>query len=124
MTRSRRSGSMGCWGGCLAGGEAGGAPPSPLVQGCPGKVLGESKCRMRMPRKTGFFRLFSGLRDSEKERGMHFTPTILGKLVEPINRRQFQAIVERHDGDAYVKCFTSWEHLVALVFAQLCASTS
>ena len=29
---------------------------------------------------------------------MHFTPTILGKLVEPINRRQFQAIVERHDG--------------------------
>ena len=55
---------------------------------------------------------------------MHFTPSIFGKLVEPINRRQFQAIVERHDGDAYVKCFTSWEHLVALVFAQLCASTS
>ena len=55
---------------------------------------------------------------------MHFTPSIFGKLVEPINRRQFQAIVERHDGDAYVKCFTSWDHLVALVFAQLCASTS
>ena len=55
---------------------------------------------------------------------MHFTPSIFGKLVEPINRRQFQAIVERHDGDAYVKCFTSWEHLLALVFAQLCASTS
>jgi hypothetical protein len=79
---------------------------------------------MRMPRKTGFFRLFSGLRDSEKERGMHFTRSIFGKLLEPINRRQFQAIVERHDGDAYVKCFTSWDHLVALVFAQLCASTS
>ena len=55
---------------------------------------------------------------------MHFTPSIFGKLLEPINRRQFQAIVERHDGDAYVKCFTSWDHLVALVFAQLCASTS
>jgi len=55
---------------------------------------------------------------------MHFTRSIFGKLLEPINRRQFQAIVERHDGDAYVKCFTSWDHLVALVFAQLCASTS
>ena len=55
---------------------------------------------------------------------MHFTPSIFGKLLEAINRRQFQAIVERHDGDANVKCFKSWDHLVALVFAQLCASTS
>ena len=47
------------------------------MQGCPGKVFGESKCRMRMPRKTGIFRLFSGCRDSEKERGMRFTPSIL-----------------------------------------------
>ncbi|MER8577060.1 molybdopterin-dependent oxidoreductase, partial [Mesorhizobium sp. M1374] len=28
-------------------------------QGCPGKVLSESKCRMCMPRKTGFVRLLS-----------------------------------------------------------------
>ena len=28
-------------------------------------------------------------------------------------------IVERHAGDAYVKSFTSWDHLVALVYAQL-----
>ena len=50
---------------------------------------------------------------------MRFTPTILGQLLEPINRRQFTAIVERHDGDAYDKSFRSWDHLVALVYAQL-----
>ena len=55
---------------------------------------------------------------------MHFTPSIFGTLLEAINRRQFQAIVDRHYGDAYVKCFTSWDHLVALVYAQFSASTS
>jgi len=52
---------------------------------------------------------------------MRFTPTIFGQLLEPINRRQFTAIVERHDGDAYDKSFRSWDHLVALVYAQLSA---
>ena len=50
---------------------------------------------------------------------MRFKPTILGQLLEPINRRQFTAIVERHDGDAYAKSFRAWDHLVALIFAQL-----
>jgi putative transposase len=53
---------------------------------------------------------------------MRFTPSIFGKLLEAINRRQFQAIVDRHAGDAYDKSFRSWEHLVALIFAQLTAS--
>jgi putative transposase len=53
---------------------------------------------------------------------MRFTPTILSKLVEAINRRQFQTIVDRHDGDAYDKSFRSWDHLVALIFAQFSAS--
>jgi putative transposase len=50
---------------------------------------------------------------------MRFSPSIFGKLVEVINRRQFQAIVDRHAGDAYDKSFKSWDHLMALVFAQL-----
>jgi IS4 transposase len=50
---------------------------------------------------------------------MRYTPTIFAKLLEPLNRRQFDAIVERHKGDAYVKSFDSWTHLVALVGAQL-----
>jgi putative transposase len=55
---------------------------------------------------------------------MRFTPSIFSKLLEPINRRQFQSIVARHDGDAYDKSFRSWDHLVALVFAQFSAADS
>ena len=50
---------------------------------------------------------------------MRFSPGIFGKLLEAINRRQFQAIVDRNAGDAYDKSFHSWDHLVTLVFAQL-----
>src|SRR5215831_20588911 len=77
-----------------------------------------------MPRKTGIFRLPSGCRNSERGRGMRFTPSILGKLVEPINRRSFQAIVDSHDGDAYDKAFKSWDHLMALIYAQFSGAES
>jgi putative transposase len=50
---------------------------------------------------------------------MRFSDSIFGRLLEPINRRQFQTTVDRLDADAYYKTFKSWEHLVALVFAQL-----
>lgn len=55
---------------------------------------------------------------------MRFTPSIFGKLLEAINRGQFQTIVDRHGGDAYDKSFTSWDHLVALIFAQFSNSDS
>jgi putative transposase len=55
---------------------------------------------------------------------MRFTPTIISKLLEAVNRRQFQAIVDRHDGDAYDKSFKSWDHLVVLIFAQFSAGDS
>ena len=55
---------------------------------------------------------------------MRFSNSIIVQLLKPINRRQFQAIVERHDGNAYDKSFMSWEHLVTLIFAQLnCAGS-
>src|SRR3984893_4547820 len=94
------------------------------AQGCPGKSGGESISRIRMPRQTAIFRLLSGLRDSEKGRGMRFTPSIFGKLLEPIKRRQFDTLVARHAGDAYVKSFPSWNHLLALVYAQFSSATS
>lgn len=53
---------------------------------------------------------------------MRFTPTIFAKLLEPLDRRRFAAIVERHDGDARVKSFTSWDHLTVLIFAQFAAA--
>jgi putative transposase len=50
---------------------------------------------------------------------MRYRDSIFGSLLKPIDRRQFRAIVERFEGDAYDKSFKSWDHLVALVFAQL-----
>ena len=55
---------------------------------------------------------------------MRFTPSIFGKLLEPIKRRQFDTLVARHAGDAYVKSFTSWSHLLALVYAQFSSAVS
>jgi len=50
---------------------------------------------------------------------MRYRDSIFGSLLKPISRRQFATTVERHDGDAYDKSFKSWDHLVALIFAQL-----
>jgi hypothetical protein len=44
--------------------------------------------------------------------------------LKPIKRRQFDRLVERHAGDAYVKSFTSWTHLLALVYAQFSSAVS
>jgi putative transposase len=55
---------------------------------------------------------------------MRFTPSIFGKLLEPIQRRQFDRVVARHAGNAYVKSFPSWNHLLALVYAQFSAAVS
>jgi IS4 transposase len=50
---------------------------------------------------------------------MRYIDSIFANLLKPIPRRWFKATVERHGGDAYDKSFKSWDHLVALVFAQL-----
>jgi IS4 transposase len=50
---------------------------------------------------------------------MQFADSIFASLLKPINRRQFQQIVDQHDGDAYDKSFKSWDHLVVLTYAQL-----
>lgn len=75
--------------------------------------------RLRL-REAGTFWL-SRLR---KGPGMRFCDSIFGRLLEPINRRQFQAAVDRVDGDAYDKLFKSWDHLVALIYAQLSGNDS
>jgi putative transposase len=55
---------------------------------------------------------------------MRFRDSIFGRLLEPINRRQFQTVVDGVDGDAYDKSFKSWDHLVALIYAQLSGNDS
>ena len=55
---------------------------------------------------------------------MRFADSIFASLLKPIDRRQFQKVVDQHDGDAYDKSFKSWDHLVALVYAQLAGMDS
>ena len=55
---------------------------------------------------------------------MRFSNSILVQLLKPLSRRQFKAIVEHHAGDAYDKCFRSWDHLVTLIFAQFACADS
>ena len=50
---------------------------------------------------------------------MRFTDSIFASVLEPINRRHFQTVVDGLEGDAYDKSFKSWDHLVALIYAQL-----
>jgi len=50
---------------------------------------------------------------------MRYSDSIFGHLLKPISRRWFDAVVARHDGDAYDKAFKSWDHLALLVYAQL-----
>src|SRR6202049_2608554 len=57
--------------------------------------------------------------ETQKGRSMRFSDSIFSSLLKPIDRRQFQKIVDQHDGDAYDKSFKSWNHLIALVYAQL-----
>jgi IS4 transposase len=50
---------------------------------------------------------------------MRYSDSILGNLLKPLSRRWFDALVDRHAGNAYAKRFASWDHLVTLVYAQL-----
>jgi IS4 transposase len=50
---------------------------------------------------------------------MRFRDSILSRLLKPLSRRRVAGAVARHDGDAYDKVFKTWDHLVALIFAQL-----
>jgi IS4 transposase len=68
--------------------------------------------------ETGANRTFLGV-ETQKGPSMRDLVSIFASLLKPIDRRQFRAIVARHDGDAYDKSFKSWDHLVALIFAQL-----
>lgn len=55
---------------------------------------------------------------------MRYHDSVFGMLLKPISRRWLAEVVDRHDGDAYDKSFRSWDHLVALIFAQLSGADS
>jgi IS4 transposase len=53
------------------------------------------------------------------ELGVRYQNTVFGGLLKAVPRRQLMGIVQRHKGDKYIKGFSSWDHLVTLVFGQL-----
>jgi IS4 transposase len=55
---------------------------------------------------------------------MRYSDSTLGHLLKPLSRRWFDALVDRHAGNAYDKKFGSWDHLVALVYGQLAGIAS
>ncbi len=45
---------------------------------------------------------------------------VFAQLVEFLNNDKFRRIVAKYQGDKYVKYFTCWNHLLVLMFGQLC----
>jgi putative transposase len=50
---------------------------------------------------------------------VRFGSSVLGAVVKALPRRTFAQLVERHGADRYDKEFDSWDHLLALLYAQL-----
>ena len=51
---------------------------------------------------------------------MHKEKYVFAQLVEFLNNDKFRRIVTKYQGDKYVKHFTCWNQLLALMFGQLC----
>lgn len=51
---------------------------------------------------------------------MHKEKYVFAQLVEFLNNDKFRRIVAKYQGDKYVKHFTCWNQLLALMFGQLC----
>ena len=55
---------------------------------------------------------------------MRFTPTTFSQLVEPLDRRRYEAIVARWGADAYDKVVHTWDDLMVLIHAQSTGASS
>lgn len=55
---------------------------------------------------------------------MRYCGSIFGELLKSVSRRGFQSIVARRQGDRYAKTLSAWDHLLAMVFAQLSGAAS
>ena len=50
---------------------------------------------------------------------MHQEKYVFAQLVSFLDNFKFRRIVQKYDGDKYVKSFTYWNQLLVLMFAQL-----
>ena len=46
-------------------------------------------------------------------------PFIFNQLVSFIPRDYFEALVKKHNGNAYVKDYSCWKHLLVMIWAQI-----
>lgn len=53
-----------------------------------------------------------------------FTPSRFSQIVKLLNKDVFSSIVRRHNGDRCCKSFSSWKHLVVMLYAQICETKS
>lgn len=52
-------------------------------------------------------------------RRMHSGRIILRQLLDPLSRHEFNACVNRYDGDRRVRAFSCWDQFLVMLFAQL-----
>ena len=90
--------------------------PRPACAGLSGEDRTASRCMLGAGRGANPAFLVV---ETQKGRACAMSIAFFEVPLKPIDRRRFQAIVDRHDGDAYDKSFKSWDHLVALIYAQL-----
>ena len=50
--------------------------------------------------------------------------SVFDQILKQVPHRTFQSLVEKHDADRWVKSFTCWQQLVAMLFAQVSAQSS
>jgi len=55
---------------------------------------------------------------------MHIGKTIFAQLTDHLPRRRFHTLVERYGGDYKVQTFSCYDHLLAMLFAQLASCES
>ncbi|NJM34288.1 MAG: DUF4372 domain-containing protein [Rhodomicrobium sp.] len=55
---------------------------------------------------------------------MRYRDSVFGVLLKKLSRRSFHSIVRRHRGGRHAKRLSAWDHLVAMLFAQLSGAAS
>ena len=45
---------------------------------------------------------------------------VFSQLIEFLDNNKFRHLVDKYEGNRYVKSFTRWNQLMALMFGQLC----
>lgn len=79
-----------------------------------------SRCMSGSAWSSGTFQVV----ETQKGPDMRYCDSIFGALLKSLPRRDIQSIAERHKADRYAKTLSAWDHLVAMIFAQLSGAAS